>query len=71
MYLAQNKLPNTKVVNKKVETLTEVCILLDFLLFKLFTNPKKETVLLAITEACVDKIIYFVLFMSFYRTSGV
>ena len=32
-------------------------ILVDSLLFKLVTNPKKETALLAIPETCTDKII--------------
>ena len=32
-------------------------ILLDSLLFKLVTTPEKESVLLAIPEICVDKII--------------
>ena len=41
LYLAQNKLPSTK----------------QPLLFKLITTPKKETALLAIPEACADKII--------------
>ena len=33
--------------------------LLDSLLFKLVTTPKKETALLAIPETCVNKIITF------------
>ena len=40
-----------------METSTERCILLNFLLFKLVTAPEKETALLAITETCANKII--------------
>ena len=50
----------------KVENLAEKIILLDSLLFKLVTNPDKETVLLAVPEICMDKIItlyYASLFM--------
>ena len=57
LYLAQNKLPNTKTAIHKVETLTEKYILLDSLLFKLVTTPEKETTLLAIPETCANKII--------------
>ena len=37
--------------------LAEQYILLDSLLFKIITTPEKETVLLAIPEVCIDKII--------------
>ena len=57
LYLAQNKLPNTKTAIKKVETLAERYILLDFLLFKFVTTLEKERALLAIPEVCTDKII--------------
>ena len=57
LYLAQNKLPITKSAVQKVATLEEKYILLDTLLFKLITTPKKETVLLAIPETCANKII--------------
>ena len=57
LYLAQNKLPSTKTAIQKVETLAEKYILLDSLLFKLVTIPKKETALLAIPETCANKII--------------
>ena len=57
MYLAQNKLPSTKTVICKVETLAEKYILLDSLLFKLVTTPQKETALLAIAEIYTNKII--------------
>ena len=57
LYLAQNKLPSKKTANHKVETFAEKYILLDSLLYKLVTTPKKETALLAIPETCADKII--------------
>ena len=40
---------------KKLEALSERYILLDSLLFRIF--PDKETAVLAIQEACADKII--------------
>ena len=57
LYLTQNKLLSTKSTIHKVETLAERYILLDSLLFKLNTNPEKETALLTIPEVCADKII--------------
>ena len=57
LYLAQNKLPNTKMDICKVEMLAERYILLDSLLFKLVTTPEKEMALFAIPEICADKII--------------
>ena len=57
LYLAQNKLPSCKVAIRRVETLTEQYILLDFLLFKIAPPPEKETAVLAIPEICADKII--------------
>ena len=57
MYLAQHKLLSTKTAICKMETLAEKYILLDSLLFKLVTAPKKETPLLVISETCADKII--------------
>ena len=42
LYLAQNKLPNMKTAAHKVETLAEKYILLDSLLFKLVTTPKRR-----------------------------
>ena len=53
----QNRLPNKKAAIKGVEILAERYILLDSLLFKLTTNPGRETELLAIPEMCADKII--------------
>ena len=57
MYLAQHKLSCTKTAIHKVEMLAEKYILLDSLLFKLVTTPKKEMALLTIQEICADKII--------------
>ena len=57
LYLAQNKLPSTKSMIQKVETLAEKYILLDSLLLKIVITPEKETALLAIPETCTDKII--------------
>ena len=57
LYLAQNRLPSTKSALQKVEMLSEKYILLDSLLFKLVTTPKKDTVLLAIPKTCADEII--------------
>ena len=54
-YLIQNKLPNSKLAIKKLEALSERYILLDSLLFRIY--PDKGTVVLAIPEACTDKII--------------
>ena len=54
-YLSQNKLPHSKMAIKKLEALSERYILLDSLLFRIF--PDKETIVLAIPEACGDKII--------------
>ena len=54
-YLSQNKLPHSKMAIKKLEALSERYILLDSLLFRIF--PDKETAVLAIPEACTDKII--------------
>ena len=54
-HLSQNKLPHSKMAIKKLEALSERYILLDSLLFRIF--PDKETAVLAIPEACTDKII--------------
>ena len=42
LYLAQNKLPSTKIAIQKVEMLAERYILLDSLLFKIVTTPEKR-----------------------------
>ena len=55
LYLSQNKLPSSKAEIKRVEAFAEKFILQDSLLFKI--NPEKKTVVLAVPEACVDKII--------------
>ena len=57
LYLAQNKLPSKKSAICKVENLPERFILLDPLLFKTVATPEKETLLLAMPEICMDKII--------------
>ena len=54
-YLSQNKMPSSKVTIRRVEALAEKYILLDSLLFKV--NPEKETAVLEVPEACIDKII--------------
>ena len=54
-YLLQNKLPNFKLAIKKLEALSERYVLLDSLLFRIY--PDKGTTVLAIPEACTDKII--------------
>ena len=71
LYLAQNKLPSTKSAIQKVETLAEKYILLDSLLFKLVTTPKKEMVLLAIPETCANKIMILCHSCLFARHQGV
>ena len=53
--LSQNKLPHSKLAIKKLEALSERYVLLDSLLFRIY--PDKETAVLAIPEACADKII--------------
>ena len=57
LYLAQNKLPSSKAVIKKVEALAEKYILLDSFLFKIVSTPDKESAVLAIPETCADSII--------------
>ena len=53
--LSQNKLPSSKLVIRKLETLAEKYVLLDSLLFKI--SSEKETTVLAVPETCADKII--------------
>ena len=55
LYLLQDTVPSSKTSIKRVEALAEKYILLDSLLFKI--NLEKETTVLAVPEACVDKII--------------
>ena len=45
LYLSQNKLPSSKSVIKKLETLAEKYVLLDLLLFKI--SSERETTVLA------------------------
>ena len=56
-YLAQNKLPSSKAVIRKIEAPVQKYILLDSLLFEISTTPDKETAVLAIPETCIDIII--------------
>ena len=56
-YLVQNVMPHKRHARCKVEVLAESFILLDSLLFKLVIVADKEKALLAIPEACADKII--------------
>ena len=56
-FLAQNKLPSKRGAICKVEILSKRFILIDSLLFKIFTTADKEKALLAIPEVCADKII--------------
>ena len=42
LYLAQNELPSNKMAIKKIKALTEKYVLLDYLLFKIVSNPDKE-----------------------------
>ena len=48
---------STKTAIQRVEMLAEKYILLDSLLFKLLTTPKKEIALLVILETCASRII--------------
>ena len=57
VYLAHNRLPSKKNAIHKVLTLSQNCVMLDQLLFKLIMVPDKEKALLAIPESCADKII--------------
>ena len=56
-YLAQNRLPSKKSAMHRVLALSQNYILLDNLLIKLITMLNKEKALLAVPEACADKII--------------
>ena len=55
LYLSQNKLPSSKPVIRKIETLAEKYAMLYSLLFKISSD--KETAVLAVPEMCVDRII--------------
>ena len=54
-YLSQNKLPHSRLAIKKLEALSKRYVLLDSPLLGIY--PEKETAVLAIPEACMDKII--------------
>ena len=55
LYLSQNKLPSSKPAIRKIETFSEMYVMLDSLLFKI--SPDKETAVLAVPEMCADRII--------------
>ena len=55
LYMLQNRLPSSKSVITKLETLSEKYVLLDSLLIRI--SPEKEIAVLAIPETCTDKII--------------
>ena len=55
LYLSQNKLPSSKSMFRKLKTLSEKYVLLDWVLFRI--SPEKEAAVLAIPEMCTDKII--------------
>ena len=54
---------------KRVEAVADIYVLLDSLLFKV--NPEKETAILAVPEACIDKIIMLYHSSLFARHQGV
>ena len=68
LYLAQNKLPTSKVAIRKIEMLAERYILLDSLLFKI--TPEKKTAVLAVPEMCADKMYNLIPFQFVSRTPG-
>ena len=55
LYLSQNKLPSSKPIIRKIETLAEKYVMLDSLMFKISSD--KETTVLAVPETCADRII--------------
>ena len=55
LYLSQNRIPSLKSAINKLEALAERYVLLDSLLFKI--SSEKESAVLALPEACADKII--------------
>ena len=52
LYLAQNKLPSSKIAICKVEMLAERYILIDLLLFKLVTTPEKNSIISHTRNMC-------------------
>ena len=57
LYLAQNKLPHSKVCHRKSGKLGRKICLIIFIVFKILTKPEKETGLLPNPETCADSII--------------
>ena len=70
LYLAQNKLPNTKSTIRKMEMLAESYILLDLLLFKLVTMQETETVVTGYTRNMCQQDNYFISFKPVCGTSS-
>ena len=69
LYLSQNKLPSSKPVIRKIETLVEKYVMLDSLSFKIFSD--KETSVLAVPETYADRIITLYHKSLFARHQGV
>ena len=69
LYLLQNKLPSSKPIIRKIETLAERYVMLDSLLFKISSD--KETAVLAVPEMCTDRIITLYHKSLFARHQGV
>ena len=59
LYLAQSKLPETKLAIRKVETLVARNILLSTSFFKLVTELGKESAVLTVPKSYADVIIIF------------
>ena len=57
LYLAQNKLPSSKVAVRQVEMAAERYLLLDSLLFRIQNFHDKQKPVLCIPESCVDHIL--------------
>ena len=57
LYLAQNKLPSSKVAVRQVETQVERYLLLDSLLSRIQNLPDELKPVLCIPESCVDYIL--------------
>ena len=57
VHLVQNKLPSHNTAIGRTETLVEIYLLLDFLLFRIITTSGKESTVIAMSESSVDRII--------------
>ena len=57
LYLAQNKLPSSKIAARQVETQAERYLLLDSLLFRIQNVHDEQKPMLCILESCVDHIL--------------